>query len=149
MVRVLAVRLAGAILLALPLLPICGFALNGSPRVVFFIGAFALFVAVQLLLMLSAIRSAPLPGAPPKPVRFTIRGLLCLTTVVCGATVFMASGFRCEAAERAMLPAPLPAATFRQFFWQLEAGLICVVIGGLIWTSSSQLAPMSAKREVI
>jgi len=46
-------------LVALPLLPVCGIVLNGSPVVVFFIGANAFIVGVLLLVWLLAARCRP------------------------------------------------------------------------------------------
>jgi len=128
-------RGAYAILVALPLLPICGIVLNGPPAVVFFIGATSFISGVMLLVWLLAISSIPPAGSPPvaKRFHFGIRDLLCLTAVLFGITMVMVSGFRCEAAERASRPGPLPAVLYRQFAWELEAGLICATIGALIW----------------
>jgi hypothetical protein len=136
---------AFAILVALPLLPVGGFVLDGSPKVVFFIGATAFMIGVLLLVWLSATSFIPLAGSPPaaKRFRFTIRDLLCLTTVLFGMTVFMVSGFKCEAAERASRPAPLPADAFRQFVWELESGLVCLTIGA----RSALNAALSDKRK--
>lgn len=122
-------------LVALPLLPVGGIVLHAAPVVVFSIGGTAFVALVLLLVWLLASSSMPPAGSPPvgSRFRFTIRDLLCLTTVVFGMTVFILSGFRCEAAERASRPGPLPAASYRQFAWELEAGLVCVTIGGLIW----------------
>jgi len=147
--RSTASRCAFAILIALPLLPVCGFLLNGSPNVVFCIGATAFIIGVLLLVWLSAASSIPLAGSPPvaKRFRFTIRDLLCLTTVVFGMTMFIVSGFKCEAAERSSRPDPLPAVVFRQFVWELESGLVCITIGGLIWIRSALNAAMSDKRK--
>ena len=130
-------RGAYAILVALPLLPICGIVLNGPPAVVFFIGATSFISGVMLLVWLLAISSIPPAGSPPvaKRFHFGIRDLLCLTAVLFGITMVMVSGFRCEAAERASRPGPLPVVLYRQFAWELEAGLICATIGGLIWIS--------------
>jgi len=135
MKRSTASRGAFAILVALPLLPVCGIVLNGPPATVFFMGATSFILGVLLLLWLLAASSMPPAGSPPvaKRFHFTIRDLLCLTTVLFGMTMFMVSGFRCEAAERASRPGPLPAALYRQFAWELEAGLVCITIGGLIW----------------
>lgn len=142
-------RCAFAILIALLPLPPCGFVLNGSPKVVFGIGATAFFIGVLLLVWLLATGSIPLAGPPPvaKRIRFTIRDLLCLTTVVFGMTMFIVSGFKCEAAERSSLPGSLPAVVFRQFVWELESGLVCTTIGGLIWIRSALNAAMSGKRK--
>ena len=131
-------RGAFAMLVALPLLPLCGIVLNGPPVVVFSIGGTAFVIGVMLLVWLLAARSMPLAGSSPvaKRLRFTIRDLLCLTTVVFGFTIFIVSAFRCEAAERASRPGPLPAAMYRQFAWELEAGLVCMTIGSLIWIRS-------------
>jgi hypothetical protein len=70
--------------------------------------------------------------------RFTIRDLLCITTVLSGVTVFFVCGFKCEAAERSSRRGPLPAVEFRQFLWELESGLVCITVGGLIWFRSAQ-----------
>ena len=135
MKRSTASRGAFAILVALPLLPVCGIVLNGPPAMVFFMGATSFILGVMLLVWLFAASSMPPAGSPPvaKRFRFTIRDLLCLTTILFGMTMFMVSAFRCEAAERASRPGPLPAALYRQFAWELEAGLVCMTIGGLIW----------------
>ena len=94
MKRSTASRCAFAILIALPLLPVCGFVLNGAPRVVFGIGVTVFFIGVLLLVWLSAASSIPLAGPPPvaKRFRFTIRDLLCLTTVLFGMTMLIVSG---------------------------------------------------------
>jgi hypothetical protein len=128
-------RGAFAILVVLPLLPVCGIVLDGPPAMVFFMGAMSFICDVGLLVSLFAISSIPPAGSPPlaKRFRFGIRDLLCLTTVLFGITMFMVSAFRCEAEERASRPGPLPAVLYRQFAWELEAGLVCVTIGGLIW----------------
>ena len=128
-------RYAFAILLALPILPFCGYLLNAPPATVFFIGATVFIIDVVLLASLLALRSLPPAGSPPvvKPFRFTIRDLLCLTLFLFGITVFVISAFRCEAAERASQPNPLSAAIFRHFVWEQESGLVCMTIGGLIW----------------
>jgi hypothetical protein len=128
-----------AILAVLPLLPVCGFVLKGSPEVVFLIGATSFILGVMLLVRIFAVSSMPLAGSPPvaKRFRFTIRDLLCLTTVLFGITMIMVSGFKCEAAERASRPNPLPAVVFRRFVWELEAGLLCVTIGGMSWIRSA------------
>jgi hypothetical protein len=135
MKRSTASRGAFAILIALPLLPACGIVLHVPPALVFFLGAISFMCGVGLLVSLFAISSIPPVGSPPvaKRFHFGIRDLLCLTTVLFGITMFMVSGFRCEAAERASRPGPLPAALYRQFAWELEAGLVCLTIGGLIW----------------
>jgi hypothetical protein len=135
MKRSIASRGAFAILAALPLLPVCGIVVNAPPGVVFFMGAAAFICGVLLIVWLFAASSVPPVGSPPVARRFHfgIRDLLCLTTVVFGFTVFMISAFRCEAAERASRPGPLPAALYRQFAWELEAGLVCMAIGSLIW----------------
>jgi type IV secretory pathway TrbD component len=136
-------------LIALPLLPVCGFVLNGSPAAVFCLGAIAFIIGVLLLVWLCA--ASPLPLAGPLPAterfRFTIRDLLCLTTVLFGMTMFIVSAFECEAAERASRPDPLPAVVFRHFVWELESGLVCVTIGGLIWIRSALNAAMSDQRK--
>jgi hypothetical protein len=144
MKRSTASRCAFAILIALPLPPVCGFVLNGSPEVVFFIGAASLVIGELLLIALFAASSSmPLAGSPPvaKRFRFTIRDLLCLTTVLFGMTMFLVSAFKCEAAERANRPNPLPAVVFRQFVWEQESGLICIAIGGLTWIRSAPKRP--------
>jgi hypothetical protein len=130
---------AFAILMALPLLPVCGFVLNSSPVVVFSIGAASFVIGVLLCVWLFAAKCLPVAGSPPvaKRFRFAIRDLLCLTTVLLGTTMFIVSGFKCEAAERASRPGPLPAVTFRQLAWEMESGLVCVTIGGLIWIRSA------------
>jgi hypothetical protein len=135
MKRSTASRGAFAILAALPLLPVCGIMVNAPPAMVFFMGAAAFICGVLVLVWLFAASSMPPAGSPPvaRRFRFGIRDLLCLTTVVFGFTVFMISAFRCEAAERASRPGPLPAALYRQFAWELEAGLVCMTIGSLIW----------------
>jgi hypothetical protein len=134
MKRSTASRGAFAILVALPLLPFCGFVLNGSPEVVFFIGV-ASFSIYVLPLCLVVASSMPLDGLPPvaKRFHFTIRDLFCITIVLIGITMFMVSGFGCEAAEEASRPNPLPVVVFRQFVWELESGLVCATIGGLMW----------------
>ena len=139
MKRSTASRGAFAILVALPLLPLCGIVLHGPPAMVFFMGAAAFICGVLLLVWLFAASSMPPDGSPPvaRRFRFSIRDLLCLTTVVFGITMFMISGFRCEAAERASRPGPLPAVLYRQFAWELEAGLVCMTIGELDLDSSS------------
>jgi hypothetical protein len=143
-----AIRCAFAVLTALPLLPVCGYVFNGSPQVVFFMGATAFFIGVLLLAWLSAAGSMPLAPSPPaaRRFRFTIRDLLCLTTVLFGMTVFIISAFRCEAAERSSRPNPLPAVAFRQFVWELEAGLLCMAIGGLIWMRPTRIAAANDQR---
>ena len=135
MKRSTASRGAFAMLVALPLLPLCGIVLNGPPAMVFFMGATSFILGVLLLVWLLAASSMPPAGSPPvaKRFRFTIRDLLCLTTVLFGMTMFIVSAFKCEAAERASRPGPLPAALYWQFAWELEAGLVCMTIGGLIW----------------
>ncbi|MEK6261616.1 MAG: hypothetical protein AABP62_23705 [Planctomycetota bacterium] len=131
-------RGAFGILVALPLLPVCGFVLNGPPAMVFFIAAASFILGVMLLVWLLAASSTPLADSPPvaQRFRFTIRDWLCLATIVFGITMFLVSGFQCEAAERASRPNPLPAVVFRQFVWELESGLVCITIGGLIWIRS-------------
>jgi hypothetical protein len=133
MKRSTASRGAFAILVGLPLLPICGIVVNGPPAMVFFMGATAFILGALLLVWMLAARSMRPAGSPPKRFRFTIRDLLCLTTVLFGMTVFMVSGFKCEAAERASRPGPLPGVLYRQFACELEAGLVCMTIGCLIW----------------
>jgi len=135
MKRSTAGRGAFATLVALPLLPVCGIVLHGPPAMVFFMGAMSFICGVGLLVSLFAISSIPPAGSPPvaKRFHFGIRDLLCLTAVLFGITIMMVSGFRCEAAEKASRPGPLPAAAYRQFAWELEAGLVCATIGGLIW----------------
>ena len=132
-----------AILAALPLLPVCGFVLNGSPEAVFFMGATGFVLGVLLFVSLLPLRSLPPAGSPPVAQRFhfTIRDLLCLTIFVLGITVFIVSAFECEAAERASRPDPLPAALFRQFVWEQESGLVCITISGLIWIRSALTPP--------
>ena len=141
--RLTASRCAFATLLALPLLPLGGFVLNGSPAVVFFMGAAAFIVGVLLLVSLLAAASLPPAGSPPvaKRFHFTIRDLLCLTIFVFGITVFMASGFECEPAERSSRPGPLPVIAFRHFVWEMECGLVCITIAGLIWMRSALKPP--------
>jgi hypothetical protein len=135
MKRSTAGRGAFAILVAMPLLPVFGIVLHAPPVVVFSIGGTAFFIGVLLLVWLLAIGSMPPEGSAPvaRRFRFGIRDLLCLTTVVFGFTVFLISAFRCEAAERLSRPGPLPVAVYRQFAWELEAGLVCMTIGSLIW----------------
>jgi chromate transport protein ChrA len=136
-----------ALLLALPL---CAYLIDSSPQVVFFSGAAAFVVGVLALTWFKAGRSASRSPSPPAARRFhfTIRDLLCLTTVLFGMTVFIISGFRCEAAERSSRPEPLPAATFRQFVWELEAGLACMAVGGLVWIRSTKTAPPTTSPSV-
>jgi hypothetical protein len=138
MKRSTASRGAFAVLVGLPLLPLGGIVANAPPAAVFFTGAISFICGEMLLVGLLAARSMPTAGSPPEArrFRFTIRDLLCLTAVLFGMTVFMVSGFRCEAAERASRPGPLPAALYRQFAWELEAGLVCMTIGSLIWMRS-------------
>ncbi len=138
-----------AMFIALPLLPVCGFVLSGSPKAVFFIGATAFIVGVLLLAGLSAASSLPVAGSPPaaRRFRFSIRDLLCLTTVLFGMTMFIVAGFKCEAAERSSRPDPLPPVVFRQFVWELESGLICITIGGFIWIRPALSAAISDKRK--
>jgi hypothetical protein len=128
-------RYAFGMFVALPLLPLCGFVLHAAPEVVFYMGAASFFLGVLLLVWLLAARSLPPAGSAPvaRPFRFTIRGLLCLTTVLFGMLVFMVSGFKCEAAERASRPGPLPAGAFRQFVWEMETGLVSMALGSLVW----------------
>jgi hypothetical protein len=135
MKRSTASRGAFAIFVALPLLPVGGIVVNAPPEVVFFMGATSFIGCVLLFVGLLTLSSLPPESSPPvaKRFHFTIRDLICLTTVVFGMTVFMISAFRCEAAERASRPGPLPAALYRQFAWELEAGLVCMAIGGLMW----------------
>jgi len=135
MKRSTASRGAVAILVALPLLPIFGIVLNAPPAIVFFMGAASFICGVLLLVGLFTLSHMPPAGSPPvaRRFRFGIRDLLFLTTVVFGFTMFMISAFRCEAAERASRPGPLPGALYRQFAWELEAGLVCMTIGSLIW----------------
>ena len=139
MKRSTASRCAFATLLALPLLPLGGFVLNGPPAVVFFMGAAAFIVGVLLLVLLLAAASMPPAGSTPvvKRFHFTIGDLLCLTVFVFDMTMFMVSGFKCEAAERASRPGPLPIVAFRHFVWEMECGLVCITIGGLIWMRSA------------
>jgi hypothetical protein len=143
MTRSTASRCAFAILIALPLLPVCGFMLDGSPEVVFYIGATSFIIGELLLVWLLAASSMPPAGSPPvaKRFRFTIRDLLCLTIFVFGMTMFIVSAFKCEAAERASRPDPLPAVAFRQFVWEQESGLVCISIAGLIWIRSALKRP--------
>jgi hypothetical protein len=139
MKRLTASRCAFAMLLALPLLPLGGFVLNGPPEMVFFMGAAAFIVGVLLLVSLLAAASMPPAGSPPvvKRLHFTIRDLLCLTIFVFGMTMFIISGFKCEAAERASRPGPLPVVALRHFVWEMECGLVCVTIAGLVWMRSA------------
>ncbi len=132
-------RWAFAILIALPLLPLCGFLLGGPPAMVFFIGATSFIIGVMLLVGLVAVSHMPPAGTHPTAKRFsfTIRDLLGLSIFVFGMTMFMVSAFKCEAAERASRPGPLPAVAFRQFVWEEESGLVCITIGGLIWIRSA------------
>jgi hypothetical protein len=133
-------RYAFAILVALPFLPVCAFVLNGAPVVVFSIGAACFVIGVLLLVGMFAITSVPKVCSPPeiKPLRFTIGDLICLTTFLAGITIFLVSGFNCEAAERASRPAPLPAVVLTHYFWEMESGLVFVTIGGLIWILKRQ-----------
>jgi hypothetical protein len=149
MKRSTAGRLAYATLIALPLLPAIALALNASPMAMFFTAAMAFIVGVLLLIRLFAASSAQFAGSPPvvEPFRFTIRDLLCLTTVLFGVLMFMMAGFRCEAAEIASRPDPLPAIEFRQFVWELESGLACVTVGGVIWIRSALSAAPSEERK--
>jgi hypothetical protein len=139
MKRSTASRCAFAILVAAMLLPVCGYLLNGSPEMVFYMGATAFMIGIVGPPFLLAAHFKPLEGSPPvvKRFRFTIRDLLCLTTVLFGMTMFFVSSFKCEAAERASRPNPVPTVVFRQFVWELEAGLVCMTIGGLIWIHSA------------
>jgi hypothetical protein len=139
MKRSTAMRWAFAIFIALPLLPLCGFALNGPPVMVFFTGAISFILGVMLPVLLVAVSNMPPAGSPPVARRFhfTIRDLLCLTIFVFGTTMFIFSAFKCEAAERASRPNPLPVVAFRRFVWEQEAGLVCIAIGGLIWIRSA------------
>jgi hypothetical protein len=136
-------RCAFAILLPLPLPPVCGFVLNGSPEMVFYMGATSFVIGVVLLVLLFAAVSKPPAGSPPvaKRFRFSIGDLLCLTTVLFGMTMFMVSAFKCAAAEEASRPDPLPAVVFRQFVWEQESGLVCMTIGGMIWIRSALKRP--------
>jgi hypothetical protein len=129
------IRCAFAILVALPFLPICAFMLNGAPVVVFSIGAACFVLGVLLLVGLFAITSSPAACsvAEIKPFRFTIGDLFCLTTFLAGVTIFLVSGFNCDAAERAAAPAPLPAVVFGHYFWEMESGLVFVIVSGLVW----------------
>src|SRR5262245_48076343 len=123
--RSTAMRWAFAILIALPVLPVCGFVLNAPPEIVFYIGATVFLVDVMLPIWLVAAVSAPSGSSPSvaKRIRFTIRDLLCVTTVLFGFTMFIISAFKCEAAERASRPLPVPAVVFRQFVWEQVSGL--------------------------
>lgn len=134
-----AVRAFLIVWLTLPLLPLCGFVLNGLPEVVFYLGATAFIIGVLLPVWMVGTVSMPPAGSPPiaKRFHFTIRDLLCLTTVLFGMTMFFVSAFKCEAAERASRPVPLPAVAFRQFIWEQESGLVCITIGGLVWIRSA------------
>ena len=134
-------RGALAVLVVLPLLPVCGVVLNAAPEVVFFIGATAFLSVLLLLIGLFTASSMPLADSPPvaRRFRFTIRDLLCLTAILFGMTMFIVSGFKCEVAERASRPNSLPAASYRQFVWEMEAGLVCFTIGGLIWIRSTSM----------
>lgn len=80
--RLTASRSAFAVLIGLPLLPICGIVLGASPLVVFSIGATSFCIGVLVLVWLFSVSSLPLAGPPAiaKRFRFTIRDLLCLTT---------------------------------------------------------------------
>jgi len=144
----IATRYAFAILLALPILPFCGYLLNAPPATVFFIGATVFIIDVVLLVSLLAISSIPPAGSPPavKPLRFTIRDLLCLTLFLFGITVFIISAFRCAAAEEASRPNPLPAAVFRHFVWEQESGLVSMTVGALIWLRSALYRPKESPR---
>jgi hypothetical protein len=132
-------RWAVGILLALPLLPLCGFLLNASPERVFFIGTAVFIIDVLVPVWLLAAGNTPPPGSPAvvKPIRFTIRDLLCLTMFLFGITVFIFSAFKCAAAEEASRPHPLPTAAFRHFVWEQVSGLLCLTLAGLIWTRSA------------
>ena len=136
-------RWAFAILIPLPLLPVCGYVLHAPPELVFYIGAIVFLVDVMLPIWLVAAVSMPPASSPPvaKRVRFTIRDLLCLTTVLFGFTMFMASAFKCEAAERASRPNPLSDGAVRHFVWEQVSGLVCITIGGLIWIRSALKRP--------
>ncbi len=138
MKRSTAIRLVFASLVALPLLPVCAFMLNGAPVVVFFIGAAAFVINVLLLVWLFAV-SLPLAGAPPAAcrLRFTIGDWLCLTTFLFGILLFLVSGLQCSSAEEASRPNPLPAVELRHFFWEMESGLVFVTVGGLVWIRSA------------
>jgi hypothetical protein len=135
MKRFIASRGAFAMLVAVLLLPVCGFVLNASPEMVFYMGATSFVIGVVGPACLLAAGSRPPEGSRPvaKRFRFTIRDLLCLTTVLFGMAMFFVSALRCEAAERASRPGPMPAVVFRQFVWELECSLVCITIGGLIW----------------
>jgi hypothetical protein len=141
LIRLTTIRCAFATLVALPLLPLVAYLLANPPQVVFFAGAAAFVVGVMMLTWLWAARSKSLASPPAARLRFTIRDLLCLTTVLFGMLVFIISGFKCEAAERSSRPAPLPDAVFRQFVWELEAGLLCMAIGGLVWIRPTRTLP--------
>src|SRR5262245_37341843 len=111
-----------AFLVPLPLLPVFGFVFDAPPELVFSMGATSFIIIVLLPIWLYALSNMPPAGSPPvaKRFHFTIRGLLCLTTVLFGMTLFFVSAFRCESAERASRPNPVPVAVFRQFVWRSE-----------------------------
>ena len=134
---------AFAIFGAVLILPVCGFVLNCQPEIVFYFGVTAFTISVMGPIWLRTARSMPPAGSPPvaKRLYFTIRDLLCLTTVLFGITMFTVSAFRCEAAERASRPGPVSAVVFRRFVWELECGLACITIGGLIWFRSASEIP--------
>jgi hypothetical protein len=136
-------RWAFAILIALPVLLVCGFVLNAPPEIVFYIGVIVSLVDLMLPIWLVAVSTMPPSGSLPitKRFRFTIRDLLSLTTFLFGFTVFMISAFKCAAAEESSRPNPLPAIAFRQFVWDQEAGLICMAISDLIWVRSALERP--------
>jgi hypothetical protein len=126
--------------LTMPLMPLCGIVLNSPPVIVFSLGAAAFIGGVILLVGLLAAHSIPVAESSPgrQRFRFTIRDLACLTTVFFGFTIFIVSAFRCEAAERESRPGLLPSAEYRQFAWELEAGLVSMTIGSLIWIRSTR-----------
>jgi hypothetical protein len=81
--RSIAMRWAFPILIAMPLLPLCGFVLNGPPEMIFFTAAMAFVLGVMLLVSLVAAVSMPPAGSPlvAKRFRFAIcfaSRLLCL-----------------------------------------------------------------------
>lgn len=106
----MASRYSLGIFVTLLLLPACSFVLNGSPRMVFFVGTAAIIVSVLLIAWLFGASLISPAGSPPvaKRFQFGIRDLLGVATVLFDATIVLASGFRCEADERSSRPHPLP-----------------------------------------